>query len=111
MSKWAEEQGRGDAFHKKIFHAYFAEGLNIADMKVLKDVCFSVGLDPHEVVRIFTKDTYKKMVHADWGYAAGCGVTVVPTFSIAGHTLVGAQPYVKLEKMIRLGKNQGLKGI
>ena len=37
LGKWAEAQGRGDAFHDAIFRAYFAEGLNISDVAVLRE--------------------------------------------------------------------------
>ena len=30
LGKWAEEQGRGEAYHRAVYHAYFVEGRNIA---------------------------------------------------------------------------------
>jgi len=100
LGKWAEAQGRGDAFHDAIFRAYFAEGANIADPAVLKEVCSRLDLDPNEATRVLTDGTYKKAVDDDWHYAGSLGVTAVPTFLAAGRTVVGAQPYEMLEKLV-----------
>jgi predicted DsbA family dithiol-disulfide isomerase len=29
LGKWAEEQGRGEVYHRAVYHAYFVEGRNI----------------------------------------------------------------------------------
>jgi len=60
LGKWAEVQGRGDTFHEAIFRAYFAEGLNIADLSVLKKICSRINLDPDEAERVLAEGSYKK---------------------------------------------------
>jgi len=35
LGKWAEKKGKGEEFHRATFHAYFADGLNIATTTVL----------------------------------------------------------------------------
>lgn len=100
LGKWAEERGRGDAFHDAVFRAYFAKGLNIADVAVLKEICAALHLDPDEAERVLAHGTYKKAVDDDWLYAARLGVTAVPTFLAAGRAVVGVQPYEELEKLI-----------
>jgi predicted DsbA family dithiol-disulfide isomerase len=39
LGKWAESQGKGDAFHRAVYHAYFVEGVNFA----LVDELMAVG--------------------------------------------------------------------
>lgn len=107
LSKWAEDQGRGHAFHDAAFHAYFAEGLNIADAAVLKDLCQSLGLDPDEAERVLTERTYEQAVNDDWAYSRRLSITAVPTFLASGRTVVGAQPYDMLEKLVRLAVEKG----
>ncbi len=107
LSKWAEEQGRGDAFHHEIFHAYFAEGLNISKVPVLQKICSRLDLDPLEALRILLEKPYKQIVDADWRYASSCGVKAVPTFSMNDRLLVGAQPYSKLEQLVTSARDQG----
>ena len=100
LGKWAEVQGRGDTFHEAIFRAYFAEGLNIADLSVLKKICSRINLDPEEAERVLAEGSYKKAVDDDWRYAVRIGVTAVPTFMAAGRAVVGAQPYDVLEGLV-----------
>jgi len=107
MGKWAEAQGRGDAFHEAIFRAYFAEGLNISDVGILRQVCARVGLDPEEAERSLTQGEYRSAVDDDWDYARRLGVTAVPTFLAAGRAVVGAQPYEVLERLVRLATERG----
>ena len=45
LGKWAESLGKGDEFHLAVFRAYFADGKNIADISVLKEIAGTIGLD------------------------------------------------------------------
>lgn len=108
LGKWAEAQGRGDAFHEAIFRAYFAEGRNISDGEILKDICRSLGLDPEEAERVLADGDCRGEVDEDWDYSRRLGVTAVPTFLAAGRAVVGAQPYEVLERLVQVAKEQGL---
>ena len=101
LSKWAEVQGHGEAFHAAIFHAYFAKGLNIGDGEVLKKICRDLGLDPVEAQRVLAEGAFRKAVDDDWAYSRELGVTAVPTFRTGGKVVVGAQPYGVLEKLVK----------
>jgi predicted DsbA family dithiol-disulfide isomerase len=93
LGKWAEQMGRGDAFHDAVFRAYFADGRNIADANILADVATSVGLDAKEAHTVFAARTFKEAVDTDWARAYESRVTAVPTFLTNGQTLTGAQPF------------------
>jgi predicted DsbA family dithiol-disulfide isomerase len=101
LGKWAEQMGKGDAFHDAVFKAYFADGLNIADVNILADIAESVGLDGGAAHDITTGRVFKEAVDTDWTRAYECGVTAVPTFSMNGRTLVGAQQYSALANFMR----------
>jgi predicted DsbA family dithiol-disulfide isomerase len=105
MGKWAEEQGRGDEFHDLAFRAYFAEGRNIAEEQVLKDIAAKAGLDPEQAWAALQSGSYAPAVDADWRYSRECGVSAVPSFLMNGRMLVGAQPYAKLAGLVQ-GKDQ-----
>ena len=107
LSKWAEDKARHKAFHDAVFRAYFAEGLNIADIEVLKDLCQGLGLDPGEAEQVLAERIYEQAVNDDWAYSRRQGITAVPTFLISGQSLVGAQPYDILEKLFRLAVEKG----
>jgi predicted DsbA family dithiol-disulfide isomerase len=107
LGKWAEALGRGDAFHDAIFRAYFADGLNISDVAVLRKICSQLGLDPDEAERVLAQGEYGASVDDDWDYSRRLGVTAVPTFLAAGRSVVGAQPYEVLERLVQVAREQG----
>jgi predicted DsbA family dithiol-disulfide isomerase len=104
LGKWAEAQGQGDAFHDAIFRDYFAEGRNICDVGVLRETCSRLDLDPDEAERVIKERTYRKAVDDDWHYSRSLGVTAVPTFLAAGRSVVGAQPYEVLERLVKVAR-------
>jgi predicted DsbA family dithiol-disulfide isomerase len=93
LGKWAEAEGRGDAFHLLVFEAYFAHGRNIAHLDVLMDLAAAAGLDPETARSILAQARYKAAVDADWQRSREYGITAVPTFQIGDRRLVGAHPY------------------
>lgn len=99
LGKWAEFQGQGDAFHWKLFKAYFADGLNIGAIPVLLELVDSLGLDPGAARRVLLEGDYRKEVDKDWAYSRAAGITAVPTFVAGGSSVVGAQPYPVLERL------------
>jgi len=100
LAKWAEEQGKGDAFHQAAFRAYFADGKNIAEKENLLDIAVSVSLDPGEAGRVVRERTYKEAVDDDWQRAYQLGITAVPTFLSGERRLVGAQSYDALKAFV-----------
>jgi len=100
LSKWAEEQGKGDAYHDAVFRAYFADGLNISDLSVLKQLCTKLGLDPVEAGTVIGKRIYKDAVDEDWAYSLKIGISAVPTFLMNGRMVQGAQPYDVLKRLV-----------
>jgi len=101
LGKWAEEKGKGDAFHRAMFRAYFTEGHNIADERVLLDVAASVSLDDVEAKRILRDRGFKDAVDNDWRRAFDLGITAAPTFLMDTRRLVGAQTYDVLVRFVQ----------
>ncbi|MBN1382483.1 MAG: DsbA family protein [Deltaproteobacteria bacterium] len=97
---WAEAQNSGDAFHKAVFNAYFADGRNIGDIEVLVDVARSVGLPADDAQDVLTSRAYKPAVDLDWSLARSYNIHVVPTFVMNNHGLFGMQPYETLERFV-----------
>ena len=100
LGKWAESLVRGEDFHMAIFRAYFVDGLNIAEVPVLTELVEALNLDGAEAERVLTEGTFKQLVDQDWAYSRAHGITAVPTFAADGRTVVGAQPYETLEKLV-----------
>lgn len=100
LGKWAEENSKGDAYHRAVFHAYFAEGQNIGAIAVLLDLVERIGLPPVEAQKILESRKFRHVVDMDWGRSYALGVTAVPTFFMGRQSLVGAQPYHILERFV-----------
>jgi predicted DsbA family dithiol-disulfide isomerase len=101
LGHWAETKGKGEEFHIAAFLAYFAEGKNLAEENTLLEITKNLGFDESEVQPILQNRRYKASVDSDWELSREWGITAVPTFVLGGQTLVGAQPYEELEKMVR----------
>ncbi|MFT5697417.1 MAG: putative DsbA family dithiol-disulfide isomerase [Desulforhopalus sp.] len=102
LGLWAEDQGMGDAFHMAAFHAYFADGINLAQIPELIILASSVGLDTQEAQKVLSKRSYKQQVDLDWADSRLKAVTAVPTFIMGQHKLTGAQDYAILEELVNL---------
>ena len=100
LGKWAEDQGQGDVFHEAVFWEYFERGENIARHDILRNICSSIGLDPAIAQNVLEKRSYKDAVDRDWERCRKMRITAVPTFVMDGKRLVGAQPYLRLERMV-----------
>jgi len=93
LGKWAEENQRGEEFHRLVFEAYFGKGLNIAQWDVLRDLATAAGLDPHAAEKVLRQEAFKAAVDQDWQRCRAMRITAVPTFHMGGRLLVGAQAY------------------
>ena len=100
LGKLAEEKGKGDEFHKAVFHAYFLEGKNIAEKEVLGELAGRVGLVKEEAFEALETRRFSAAVDNDWRLSREWGITAVPTFVMNGERLVGAQPYEVLEEFV-----------
>ena len=100
LGKWAESLGKGDEFHDAIFHAYFADGKNIARATVLAAIVKGMGFSEKEVREVLKKGTFQDAVDSDWELAYQLGISSVPTFVIDDEAVVGAQPYEVLEQFL-----------
>jgi predicted DsbA family dithiol-disulfide isomerase len=105
LAAWAERQPGGDGIHAALFHAYFAEDLNLGDDVVLLEVASGLGLDVNEARSVLESGAFAPVVDRDWAEAARLGVTAVPTVVLGGLGLVGAQPR---EALLELARRAGV---
>lgn len=101
LGAWADTQPGGEAIHDALFRAYFVDGLNIGDPKVLLTIAAEAGLPADEAREVLEKRSFKDAVDADWAKSREYGVTGVPTFVAGGYGVVGAQPYEALEQLAK----------
>jgi predicted DsbA family dithiol-disulfide isomerase len=99
LGKWAESMGKGDLFRKTVFHAYFSEGRNIAQLAELENIASTAGLPADQVSLVLDKGLYAESVDSDWHMSEKLRIVAVP-FVICGEgALAGFHPvedYIKL---------------
>lgn len=100
LGKWAELQGRGDDFRAAVYHAYFAEGRNIARKEVLLDICKTLDLPLPEARKVLEERLFSSVVDDDWQRAGLFGVSSVPTHVYRQQALVGFQDYAVFKRLV-----------
>jgi predicted DsbA family dithiol-disulfide isomerase len=100
LEKWAVAMGRGDEYRRRTFHAYFAEGKDIAMLEVLEEITAAVGLPPDDVWEVLTVGFFAAAVDEDWMRARQMGVTVVPFYLYGEERVVGYRPYEDFLKLV-----------
>ena len=92
-TEYARERGSFDAFHRATFRAYWAEGRDLGNLDVIRDVAESAGLDWAELGPLLSDDRYEGAVLSQIRDASAMGIRSVPAFAIGRYAFSGAQPY------------------
>jgi predicted DsbA family dithiol-disulfide isomerase len=100
LGKWAETMGKGDEFRRSTYHAYFAEGRNIALLPELEVIAEAAGLPKDDVFGILAQSLFADAVDADWSRAGELAVTAVPFHLFGEKTLVGFHAYEDYVKLV-----------
>jgi predicted DsbA family dithiol-disulfide isomerase len=101
-AKYAEAQGRGAAYHRAVFQAYWQQAQDISDLDLLAGLAEQVGLDRAGFLAALDNPAYAAAVDDDIAQAQAYGLNGVPATVFADRYLVsGAQPYAYLEQALR----------
>jgi predicted DsbA family dithiol-disulfide isomerase len=73
---------------KVLLHAYFTEGHEVADHRVLADLAGAAGLDRDGAVALLASDDETDFVRAERDEAHGSGISAVPTFIVEGQWML-----------------------
>src|ERR1700761_2112287 len=79
LIRWAEAQGVQDDVVERLFIAYFENGEDISDIRVLADIADLCGMDGTEVADLLESDTDIALVEREDQLAREMGVTGVPS--------------------------------
>ena len=101
LIRWSHSLGVQDAVVESLFRAYFIEGQDIGDIKVLSRIGDDAGLDGELVEELLTSNADLENVEREDRLAREIGINGVPTFLIGGKVLVnGAQDAEHLVRII-----------
>ena len=90
----AAQQGKQDGVVENLFRAYFLEGNNIGDLKILTHVAAEAGLDRTETESFLASDKGAAEVKGEEAVGRRLGIRGVPYFVLNGSiSISGAQPH------------------
>jgi predicted DsbA family dithiol-disulfide isomerase len=78
LIRWAEAAGVQDEVVERLFIAYFENGEDIGDVRVLADIADICGMDGVEIAQMLESDTDLNLVTREDQIAREMGVTGVP---------------------------------
>jgi predicted DsbA family dithiol-disulfide isomerase len=89
------------ALKQRLLHAYFTDGLDVADRAVLAGLAADVGLERDAASTVLASDAEADFVRAERDEAYGNGIMAVPTFVVAGEWMLqGAHETEKWAKAL-----------
>jgi len=100
ISEFARKKGKFGELHKLVLEAYWLEGKDIGDKRLLLDLAESVGLSKKEIESYLDTDEPFKILQKYLNELRRYGINGVPTFIIEDRLVVGAQPYNVFKKVI-----------
>lgn len=102
-AKWADTYGRLQEYNLALFKAFFSDGLNIGEKKVLMELAAELKLDPEDLLAALESDRFTGAVVADEDEARRIGVKAVPAFAIDGQLIAaGVQTADRLQSLLSM---------
>jgi predicted DsbA family dithiol-disulfide isomerase len=111
-AKYAESQGRSEAYHQAVFEAYWLHAQTIEHADDLAQIAVSIGLDEQEFRAALADPRYEAEVEFDIQQAQAYGLSGVPAIVFENQYLLsGAQPIAALRQVVdRLEEEQQNRG-
>ncbi len=111
LIRWAETQGVQDDVVDRLFAAYFENGEDIGDIRVLADIADVCGMDGAGIADLLETDTDIASVERDDRLAHEMGITGVPAMIFGGKIAVsGAREpemlAMAIDKAAQMGEEQ-----
>lgn len=100
ISEFARKKEKFEEYHKLVLEAYWLEGRDIGDKKLLLELAESIELDKNEIEIYLDTDEPSIKLHETLIELRRYGINGVPTFNIEGRLIVGAQPYEIFRQVI-----------
>ena len=92
-TEYAQQQGQFDAFHLATYKAYWEDGKDLGDMRVIQELTYKSGLNWPELSDRLESGYYREAVTTQYQEAVNLGIRGIPAFLIGNQLFTGAQPY------------------
>jgi predicted DsbA family dithiol-disulfide isomerase len=104
IAEYAKEEGFFNQFHDKVFHAYYAESINIGLIEPLLKIAKASGLSEKKCQEALSSGRFKNRVKKFYKEALGLGINAIPSI-VAGKKIVsGMQSVEVLRRLSSLKK-------
>jgi predicted DsbA family dithiol-disulfide isomerase len=112
LIRWAEAAGVQDDVVGRLFTAYFENGEDIGDIRVLADIADLCGMDGVEVAQMLESDADITLVEREDHIAHEMGVTGVPAMIFGGKLAVSGarEPELLLSVIDRVADRSAQQG-
>ncbi|GFD84559.1 frnE protein [Alteromonas sp. KUL150] len=102
----AAKKGLEEEMKLSLFKAYFTDGKDVNDQKVLIEIADAIGLDGGEVKEVLQNGKYAQAVREEEAIWMQRGIQSVPTFVIGNQGIAGAQEPATLAAFITQAATQ-----
>ena len=102
----AAKKGLEEEMKLSLFKAYFTDGKDVNDQKVLVEIADAIGLDEGEVKEVLQNGKYAQAVREEEAIWMQRGIQSVPTFVIGNQGIAGAQEPATLAAFITQAATQ-----
>ena len=106
-TEYARDRGKADAMRHAIFAAFFEDGRDIGDLKVLGEIAEPLDIHPTGLMRALEANVYTGRVIGDENEAAELGLSGVPAMVLTPDgngerrlLISGAQPYETVRELV-----------
>jgi predicted DsbA family dithiol-disulfide isomerase len=100
LKKYADAQGKGNAFHEAALDAYWMDARDVSDPRVQQELLKQIGIE-NSVAEVLQDETYMAGVLADERFAYENGMSGVPALVFGEkYLVVGAQPLDVLKQVV-----------
>ncbi|HEX8043562.1 DsbA family oxidoreductase [Candidatus Deferrimicrobium sp.] len=101
LAEAAKEDGPDifESLNEGLFRAYFTDGRNIGNPRVLGEVAEAAGVPASRIRQAWSDAAYEERLSRDHAAASGIGITGIPTFIVDGRWIIeGAVPIEMLRE-------------
>lgn len=102
LTEYAKEQDKVREYNEAVFRAFWTDGRDISNPKVLEQIMSVIGLDFSAAVPGLESGEYERRFEDAKALSSKLGITAVPAFIIDDKYLIsGAQPVAVFRQVLR----------
>jgi predicted DsbA family dithiol-disulfide isomerase len=112
MAEFAKQTPFFDSFQEVVYEAYWGESQDIGNLRVLKTLAFSVGIDANAAAAAATSEIFNTAVTESTYELAKLPHVAIPTFVIGDYVVYGLpdDEYDSIKGALSLALNAGIHG-